>query len=252
MNDFLYNHAHIILTKLRKQLHFLLCHYIRELPFPQLSSTTNTVVQKTHIESPFHHFYSSTMAKQSAGILCLILITFAAVPSWATDYTVGDSSGWALGVDYTSWPGGKTFNVGDNLVFKYQSSHTVDEVTQSDYSTCTVGNSISSDNTGSTTIPLKTPGTHYFICGVVGHCGGGMKLSVTVQGGGPAASPPTGSGTTTSPPSGTTTTPATPTTTLTPPSSTTTVTEPSSSATLTPFGALFFTLVALISKLFMS
>ncbi|XP_027094225.1 blue copper protein-like [Coffea eugenioides] len=192
------------------------------------------------------------MAKQSSGILCLILIAFAAVPSWATDYTVGDTSGWALGIDYTSWTGGKTFKVGDNLVFNYATSHTVDEVTQSDYGTCAVGNAISTDNTGATTIPLKTPGTHYFICGVVGHCGGGMKLSVTVTGGGPTASPPAGSGTTTSPSSGTTTTPATATTTLTPPSSTTTTTQPSSSAALTPFGALFFTLVALISKLVMS
>lgn len=33
-------------------------------------------------------------------------------------------------------------------------------------------------------ITLKTAGTHYFICGIPGHCSGipGMKLAVTVTG----------------------------------------------------------------------
>ncbi|RWR89953.1 blue copper-like protein [Cinnamomum micranthum f. kanehirae] len=33
----------------------------------------------------------------------------------ATVYTVGDSSGWATGVDYTTWISDKTFTVGDKL-----------------------------------------------------------------------------------------------------------------------------------------
>ena len=70
---------------------------------------------------------------------------------------------------------------------------------------------ISSDNSGATTIPLKTAGTHYFICGVVGHCSGGMKLAVTVTGGSSTtpsgSSPPSSSG---SGSGGTTTSPATP------------------------------------------
>jgi len=35
--------------------------------------------------------------------------------AFATDFTVGDTSGWDLGVDYTKWASGKTFKVGDNL-----------------------------------------------------------------------------------------------------------------------------------------
>ncbi|WOH07047.1 hypothetical protein DCAR_0626476 [Daucus carota subsp. sativus] len=123
------------------------------------------------------------MASSVAGIVCLISIFITAVPSLGKDYTVGDSSGWALSVDYSTWATGKTFNVGDNLVFKYGSGHTVDEVSSGDYSSCTIGNSITSDNTGSTKIPLKTAGTHYFICGVIGHCSGGMKVAVTVAAG---------------------------------------------------------------------
>ena len=33
----------------------------------------------------------------------------------ATDYTVGDSAQWNLGVNYKSWTSGKTFVVGDKL-----------------------------------------------------------------------------------------------------------------------------------------
>lgn len=66
-------------------------------------------------------------------------------------------------------------------MFTYPPGHTVDEVSASDYKTCTVGNAISSDSSGSTSVSLKTAGPHYYICGVPGHCGGGMKLSVTVS-----------------------------------------------------------------------
>ncbi|KAM7520805.1 hypothetical protein LguiB_019767 [Lonicera macranthoides] len=185
------------------------------------------------------------MGNYGAGMVCLMVMLCFAVPCLATVYTVGDSAGWTLGVDYTTWASGKTFNVGDSLVFNYGSSHNVDEVSESDYSGCTVGNSITTDSSGATTIPLKTAGTHHFICGVVGHCSGGMKLAVTVAGGSttaPAGSTPpslTGPPTTTT----TTTSPAPPTTTTTPSG---TVPESSSALTLSPFVAVW---VALFSKL---
>ncbi|XP_048437344.1 blue copper protein-like [Pyrus x bretschneideri] len=119
-----------------------------------------------------------------------LILVFAMVmmPSClATVYTVGDSSGWDTGVDYSTWTSGKTFEVGDSLVFKYQSQHTVEEVTDSDYKTCTLQNSIKSHRGGTTTIPLKTAGTHNYICSSVGHCSMGMKLSVTVESGSTAA-----------------------------------------------------------------
>lgn len=67
-------------------------------------------------------------------------------------------------------------------VFNYASGHTVDEVSKSDYSSCSIGNAINTDNSGSTSVLLKSPGPLFFICGVVGHCGSGMKLSLTVVG----------------------------------------------------------------------
>ena len=45
----------------------------------------------------------------------LVLLAAVAAPAHAKDYTVGDSSGWTSGVDYTTWASGKTFAVGDNL-----------------------------------------------------------------------------------------------------------------------------------------
>ncbi|GMH00184.1 hypothetical protein Nepgr_002023 [Nepenthes gracilis] len=117
-----------------------------------------------------------------AGLVWIVIFLYFAAPISAEVYTVGDSSGWAIGVDYRNWTNGKTFFVGDRLVFHYIMGHTVDKVSHSDYKTCTVGNAITSDSTGSTSIDLRTPGKHYFICGVIGHCGGGMKLAVNVRG----------------------------------------------------------------------
>ncbi|KAL1310115.1 hypothetical protein HN51_052786 [Arachis hypogaea] len=152
------------------------------------------------------------MVFSKALVLALFLAMNMALPTIATVYTVGDTSGWATGGDYSTWASGKNFVVGDSLVFNYGSGHTVDEVKESDYKSCSIGNSISTDSSGATTIPLKTSGTHYFICSVPGHCSSGMKLAVTVKDGKssssssttPSSSSSSGKG---SPPSSTTATP---------------------------------------------
>ncbi|GER40256.1 cupredoxin superfamily protein [Striga asiatica] len=132
--------------------------------------------------------------------LMMVLMVYMSRLGAAAVYTVGDSTGWASGADYTTWTSDKAFAVGDTLVFNYSPGHTVDEVSQADFQSCTTGNSITTDSSGATKITLKTAGTHYFICAIPGHCAGGMRLAVPVAAG----------GTTT-----TTTTPATATTTTT-------------------------------------
>lgn len=83
------------------------------------------------------------------------------------------------------------------LVFNYDSSHTVDLVSSTDYNTCAIGNSIASYNSGTTTITLNTTGSQYFICGVMGHCSGGMKLKIDVSSTvSPSAAPTPSSGAT--------------------------------------------------------
>ncbi|KAL0432678.1 UNVERIFIED_CONTAM: Blue copper protein [Sesamum latifolium] len=175
-------------------------------------------------------------------VLAVICCRIPAVP--ATVYTVGDSSGWAMGGDYGSWATDKTFAVGDTLLFNYAPGHTVDEVSANDYKTCTTGNSLSSDSSGATSITLKSAGSHYFICGVPGHCSGGMKIAVTVaaaasSGGSTGASPSAGTTTSPSTTTPTTTSPATPTGVTTPTAGT--LNQPSSSAALSPAVAAFFT-----------
>ncbi|KAI3460055.1 hypothetical protein Pfo_016718 [Paulownia fortunei] len=197
------------------------------------------------------------MAKFSSGIASLMMVlmmicsSIPAVP--AAVYTVGESSGWSMGGDYGSWASDKTFTVGDTLVFNYSPGHTVDEVSASDYKTCTTGNAIASDSSGATSITLKTAGPHYYICGVPGHCGSGMKLAVTVaaatSGGGSSGG--SSSGTSTSPSittPGTTTSPVTPTSVTTPTAGT--LTHPSSSSASSPSVAAFFTFFIVVFKCF--
>ncbi|KAL5215864.1 hypothetical protein ABZP36_007265 [Zizania latifolia] len=114
------------------------------------------------------------------GVLVAALLVAAAVPASAKDYTVGDSSGWAPGVDYNAWAKGKTLYIGDTLLFQYNGAHTVAEVSAADHSSCSASNPLRSYKDGTTIITLTKPGTRYFICGTTGHCTSGMKLAVTV------------------------------------------------------------------------
>jgi len=53
------------------------------------------------------------MAKVIAASFLVLMLALPTV--FGVDYTVGDSSGWSSGVDYSTWASGKTFKVGDNL-----------------------------------------------------------------------------------------------------------------------------------------
>ncbi|GAV59129.1 Cu_bind_like domain-containing protein [Cephalotus follicularis] len=149
----------------------------------------------------------------------LLILLLASPAVHAVQYTVGDSAGWTQ-MSYNSWLSGKTFTVGDSLVFNYDSStHKVDQVSQSDYNNCASSNAINSYSDGSTTISLDKAGSMYFICPTIGHCAGGMKLAVNVLASTttPSGTPPTTtSGTPTGTPPTTTTsgTPSTPSPTL--------------------------------------
>ncbi|GLU00364.1 hypothetical protein SLE2022_177410 [Rubroshorea leprosula] len=128
----------------------------------------------------------------------VLLLLLASPVVFAANYIVGDGNGWNQGVDYNSWTQGKTFNVGDTLLFTYGGNHGVDVVDKSDYDNCVSSNALNSYSNGNTTVTLSKAGSMYFMCPTLGHCSSGMKLEVTV--GSSSSSPP---GTTT--PSGTTT-----------------------------------------------
>ncbi|KAK0583082.1 hypothetical protein LWI29_033137 [Acer saccharum] len=146
-----------------------------------------------HIKKKIRVLINMAMA---AALLILLLATPAAV--FAVDHTVGDTSGWSQSVDYTKWVSGKTFSVGDVLVFTYGGTHKVDAVTKSDYDSCTItpSNPIISFSGGNTRFKLTATGPMYFICPTAGHCSGGMKLAVNVAGTSttPSGTPPSGNG----------------------------------------------------------
>ncbi|KAM7252265.1 hypothetical protein ACFE04_024148 [Oxalis oulophora] len=116
------------------------------------------------------------------GCMTLVILCMVVQPSVATVYTVGDDSGWTLGVDYATWTSNKTFKVGDTLIFDYLSgSHTIEEINKTDFEKCKTGNPIASDHSGKTRVDLKIAGTRYFTCGVMNHCWSGMKLAIIVE-----------------------------------------------------------------------
>ncbi|XP_004306982.1 PREDICTED: uclacyanin-3-like [Fragaria vesca subsp. vesca] len=158
-------------------------------------------------------------------IAFLILLVAAPAAVFGADHIVGDDQGWNSGVDYETWASGKTFTVGDTLVFNFLSNHEVDEVSLADYNGCSSSNTIKNYDSSPAKITLSKAGPSYYICPTPGHCASGMKLLVNaVAAGTPSATPPT-TPTTPAPPTTTpappTTTPAPPTTTPAPPTNTT-------------------------------
>jgi len=142
------------------------------------------------------------MEQQKLWIAVAVAMAMMVLPfhCLATDYTVGDSAQWNLGVNYSTWASGKTFAVGDKLVFKYAvGSHDTLVVNKAAYDSCLITNPLSSHTSGNDTITLDSTGTTYYICGIGNHCSSGMKLAVTVGAASPQ-SPPTTSSPVSSPP----------------------------------------------------
>ena len=78
-------------------------------------------------------------------------------------------------------------------MFKYTpQTHDVLEVNKAAYDSCTTSNAIANHTTGNDVIRLDATGTRYFICGITGHCAGGMKLQVDVVMPGSTSMPPAG------------------------------------------------------------
>ncbi|KAJ3678344.1 hypothetical protein LUZ60_002147 [Juncus effusus] len=116
-------------------------------------------------------------------LLAAVAIASIAQLTVATNYTVGAPSGsWDLQTNLTQWVDSNTFHTGDVLIFTYSASqHDVLEVTKANYDSCTTSSPISIDDSGNTVVPLSTTGTRYFICGIPGHCAGGMKVQIDVS-----------------------------------------------------------------------
>ncbi|WVZ06441.1 hypothetical protein V8G54_019787 [Vigna mungo] len=124
-------------------------------------------------------------------ILLALFVALITNEAMAEEHVVGGSQGWDASTDFKSWVSGQTFNVGDQLVFKYYSGlHSVVELgSEGEYQNCDLGNAVNSMNSGNDVVKLNKPGTRYFACGTLGHCGQGMKVKITIASSSSSSSP---------------------------------------------------------------
>ncbi|KAF5202791.1 blue copper protein-like [Thalictrum thalictroides] len=111
-------------------------------------------------------------------IICIVIPRVA----FATEYIVGDDSGWTIKFDYAAWAKDKEFRVGDKLVFAYPvGGHNVHKVNATGFKECIVPPESEALSSGNDVITLATPGNKWYLCGVGQHCtDGGQKLSIAV------------------------------------------------------------------------
>ncbi|XP_051189619.1 mavicyanin-like [Lolium perenne] len=101
--------------------------------------------------------------------------------SGATIHIVGGNHGWNPNIiNYTLWSRSQTFFVGDLISFRYQNgTHSVFEVNETGYGSCTMDGVAGNWTSGKDFVPLVEPRRYFFICGN-GFCQAGMKVAVTV------------------------------------------------------------------------
>ncbi|KAI3981707.1 hypothetical protein MKX01_020650 [Papaver californicum] len=117
--------------------------------------------------------------------VCSVMVLYALALGTAGTLAAKHVVTWDLSSDMNSWAKGKTFKVGDQLVFKYSSGlHSVVELpSKKEYKNCDTGNALDSKSSGSDEFMLSKAGTRYFACGTMGHCDQGMKVQIkTVAG----------------------------------------------------------------------
>ncbi|KAI4350525.1 hypothetical protein L6164_004974 [Bauhinia variegata] len=131
------------------------------------------------------------MGRENTVFLALLLVALVTKEAFAAQHVVGGSQGWDESTDFNSWVSGKTFKVADQLVFKYSSGlHSVVELgSESAYKSCDIGSAVNTMNSGEDVVKLNKPGTRYFACGTLGHCGQGMKVKITTVTGSAPSTP---------------------------------------------------------------
>ncbi|XP_022145061.1 uncharacterized protein LOC111014575 [Momordica charantia] len=165
-----------------------------------------------------YYFISSKDGQCQQGMKLAINVTGAAAsgpaapptttrPAPPVSHIVGDATGWSVPQGdpafYAKWAAGKTFAVGDSLVFNFRTDvHDVERVPKASFDVCSDDNEIGESlEIGPATVFLSTPGEYYFICTKDGHCLGGQKLAINVTAtrstsaaNSPGGSPSTGAG----------------------------------------------------------
>ncbi|KAL6226315.1 hypothetical protein ACLB2K_000278 [Fragaria x ananassa] len=100
-------------------------------------------------------------------------------------YIVGEQLGWFVPgeISYSAWAYGKTFMVGDTLVFNFlNETQDVAIVTKAVFDNCTTNSTLAVYKYSPVHIILNTTGEHYFTSTYDRHCANGQKLAINVTG----------------------------------------------------------------------
>ncbi|KAK2350956.1 early nodulin protein [Trifolium repens] len=127
----------------------------------------------------------ATIVQYALALFCLLVLM---QKGDAYEFVVGGQNGWSVPSDpnanpYNQWAEKSRFQVGDSLVFNYQSGKDsiIQVNSQQDYESCnTDAASSAKASDGHTVIKLNKSGPHYFISGNKNNCLKNEKLLVIV------------------------------------------------------------------------
>ncbi|KAK8464177.1 hypothetical protein PHAVU_011G139300 [Phaseolus vulgaris] len=115
--------------------------------------------------------------------LCLLLMVQKGA---SYDFVVGGQKGWSVPNDpsfnpFNQWAEKSRFQIGDSLVFNYQSGQdSVLNVKSEDYASCNTDSPYAKFSDGHTVFKLNQSGPHFFISGSKDNCLKNEKLTVIV------------------------------------------------------------------------
>ncbi|KAH7661667.1 Cupredoxins domain-containing protein, partial [Dioscorea alata] len=108
----------------------------------------------------------------------LILLILQKFNAQATNHIVGDSL-WTIPISnnfYSIWSNNKTFSIGDNLVFKFETGfYNVLQVSRREYEDCKAENYFQAYFVGPANVSLAEEGMYYFITDFANYCFLGLK-----------------------------------------------------------------------------
>ncbi|KAL2327987.1 hypothetical protein Fmac_021414 [Flemingia macrophylla] len=124
----------------------------------------------------------SNKAVHAFGWLCLLLTVHKGA---SYEFIVGGQKGWSVPNDpnynFNQWAEKSRFQIGDSLVFNYQSGQdSVLYVKSEDYASCNTDSPYAKYSDGHTIIKLNKSGHHFFISGNKDNCLKNEKLTVIV------------------------------------------------------------------------
>ncbi|XP_054816745.1 early nodulin-like protein 3 [Prosopis cineraria] len=125
----------------------------------------------------------ASMVLYNVGFLCLLMLVHK---GGAYEFVVGGQKGWSVPSDpnynpYNPWAERSRFQIGDSLVFNYQSGQdSVLQVKSEDYANCNTNSPIVKYSDGHTVVKFNQSGAHYFISGKRENCLKNEKITVIV------------------------------------------------------------------------